>query len=408
MTNGPYELRPATPDDWEPMIKVLQGAFNDDDFEVSEAEKGLFEPERTVLAVTDEGIAGVSAAFTRDMVVPGGIVPAAHVTQVSVGATHRRQGLLRRMITQLHSDALALGEPIAVLWASEGKIYQRFGYGLATTRLTIEATQRELTLRDPVAPGEGRLRAVPADSPGEMRKVFDEVCADRPGWSVRDDRWWANVLDDTKSRRGGATALRAAVHDGPDGVDGYVLWRVKSEWSAGGPGGVVQIRELIANTPEAYRALWRFALSVDLTRSTRYAMAPVDEPLQYLVDEPRRLGTTVSDGLWVRVLDVPRALSARRYAAPVDVVIEVEDGDIPANAARWRLVGDRDGAACTRVEEPADLSCHVHALGSAYLGGTPLAALAAGGRVRELRAGALAPASVAFGWHRAPGATEGF
>lgn len=409
MTFSPYELRLGTAEgDWESMLTVLRTAFNDDDFEVGEAEKAVFEPERTVFAVAGDTVAGVSSVFTRDMVVPGGIVPTAHVTQVSVLPTHRRQGLLRRMITRLHTDALALGEPIAALWASEGKIYQRFGYGLAALKLTIEAEQREMTLRDPVTPAEGRLRDVPVDSPGEMRKVYDEVYADRPGWSVRDDRSWALALLDPKSRRGGATALRATVHDGPDGVDGYVLWRVKNDWSGHGPVGTVQIRELIASTPEAYRALWHFALRVDLTRKTRYGLAAVDEPVQYLVDEPRRLQTSVNDSLWVRILDVPKALTARRYAAPVDVVIEVTDADLPDNAGRWHLVGDRDGATCTRADRPADLSCDVHALGAVYLGGTPLAALAAGGQVRELRAGMLAPASVAFGWHRAPSATEGF
>lgn len=408
MTISPYELRLATADDWPQMLDVLTGAFNDDDFEVGDAERALFEPDRTVLAVTGDVIAGVSSVFTRDMVVPGGVVPAAHVTQVSVGATHRRQGLLRRMIDRLHTDARALGEPIAVLWASEGRIYQRFGYGLAARRLSIEAKQRELSLRDPATPAEGRLRPVPADVPGELRKVYDEVCAGRPGWSVRDDRWWDNLLADPKGRRGGATALRAVVHDGPGGVDGYLLWRVKSEWSPTGPNGVTIVKELVAATPGAYRALWRFALSVDLTRTTRHGLAAIDEPLQFLVDEPRALETKVGDTLWVRVLDVPRALAARRYAAPVDVVIEVADADFADNAGRWRLVGDPGDATCTPTGDPADLACDVQSLGAAYLGGTPLTALAAGGRVRELRAGTLAAASTAFGWHRAPSAIDGF
>ena len=102
----------------------------------------------------------------------------------------------------------------------------------------------------------------------------------------------------------------------------------------------VIVRELIANTPEAYRALWRFALSVELTRSARQRFAAIDEPLQFLVNEPQALGMRlVDDELWLRLLDVPGALAARRYAAPVDVVIEVTDPNIPANAGRFRLVG---------------------------------------------------------------------
>ncbi|WP_036372863.1 sterol carrier protein domain-containing protein, partial [Micromonospora sp. ATCC 39149] len=138
-----------------------------------------------------------------------------------------------------------------------------------------------------------------------------------------------------------------------------------------------------------------------LTRRLFY-QGPVDDPLPRLVDEPRRLETRVADALWLRVVDVPAALAARRYAATVDVVVEVTDELLPENAGRWRLTGGPDGARCVPADAPADLACDVRALGELYLGGVGLTALADAGRVAELRPGALAAAGPAFSWHRAP------
>ena len=269
-----YELRTAVDDDWPVVAKLMGEAFNEDmDEDFNELEHSVFEPARSIVATQNGAIVGMVSAFTRDLTIPGAVVPAAHVTMVNVGATHRRQGLLRRMIDKLHADSIGLGEPVAVLYASEGRIYQRFGYGPATQRLTIEANAREVSLRDPARDDEGQLRSVPPDSLDVFEKVFEEARGQRPGWTARDERWWRYCTADIKSGRNGATALRAVVHDGPGGVDGYMLWRTKGEWSETGPNGQVIVRELIANTPEAYRALWRFALSVDLTRSARQRFA---------------------------------------------------------------------------------------------------------------------------------------
>jgi predicted acetyltransferase len=149
-------------------------------------------------------------------------------------------------------------------------------------------------------------------------------------------------------------------------------------------------------------------LTIDLARTATVDFLAVDEPLQHLVDEPRRLGSRLTDALWVRIVDLPRALSDRRYAAPVDVVLDVTDPLLPASTGRWRLTAGLDDATCTRTDDPADLACTVLELGAAYLGGTSLAALAAAGRVRELTPGALPRVSAAFGWHRLPNPTEVF
>jgi predicted acetyltransferase len=407
MSVAGYGLRTAADDDFARIFRLLTLAFNDDpDEAVEAAEKLVYEPERTLLTTAGEAIVGVAAAFTRDLTIPGGQVPAAHVTMVGVDPAHRRRGVLTRMMREQLADVRARGEAVAVLWASEGRIYQRYEYGLAARRLSFEI-QREVQLREVPPPG-GLRGAVPADVSAELQKVYEQVSVERTGWSSRDSNWWGYVLADPPKQRDGATSLRAVLHDGADGVDGYALWRVRNDWSPSGPKGVVLVRELVAANPDAYRSLWHHVLNVDLTRETWLHFGAVDEPLQYLVNEPRRLTGRIGDTLWLRVVDVPAALAARRYAAPVDVVIEVEDHVVPGNAGAWHLVGGPDGAACRPAPRPAELRCDVGVLGAVYLGDATLAGLAGGGRVRELVPGTLGPASTAFGWHRAPSATEVF
>ncbi|MFC0006784.1 GNAT family N-acetyltransferase [Micromonospora siamensis] len=397
-------------EDFDEIGQLLGTAFHETpDPEVHEIERGVFEPDRSLL-VRDEGrIVAHAAAFTRELAVPGASVPAAHVTMVSVAPTHRRRGLLTALMRrQLREIRDAGREPVAALWASEGRIYPRFGYGSAAPRLTLEADLTELRLPGP-APDEGRLRlARPDECQADLARLYERLRAERPGWSARDGRWWHYVLSDVAARRGGATERRVLLHDGPDGVDGYALYRTKEHWERSGPRGQVLVEEVVAATPEAYRAIWRLLFSLDLTRRLAYTRAAVDEPLLRLVDEPRALAGQLVDGLWVRVVDVPAALAARRYATAVDTVIEVTDGLLPENSGRWHLVGDGSGARCTGTDRPAELACDVRALGELYLGGTGLTALAAAGRVRELRPGALVAAGPGFGWHRAPVAMEIF
>jgi predicted acetyltransferase len=398
----------AVADDWEAIYKASSAAFNEDGDEAwSAVERTVFEPERTLVARRDGELVGTAGIYTRRLSVPGATVPAAHVTLISVAATARRQGVLTRFMRRQFADIQAAGEPIAVLWASEGRIYQRFGYGLAARKLSLSVDTRETRLMIPAA--RGRLReGTPADLRDVLVKVYDQAYAQRPGWSERAPRHWDYRLADPEFIRRGGSARRAVIHEGTGGVDGYALWRVASKWDDGGPAGEVRVMEQVATTPEAYLALWRFLLTMDLTRTTSHWAAAVDEPLFFLVNEPRRLGAKLGDALWLRIIDVPSALSARRYAARVDVVIELADELIAGNAGRWHLTGAPDGARCTSTMEPADLVCDIRSLSTVYLGDVQLSSLAAAGLVRERRPGALAAATAAFGWHRAPSAIEVF
>jgi predicted acetyltransferase len=410
MDLAPLRLRPGTDGDWGAISELLGLVFhNAAEPETRAGEGAVFEPGRSIVAADGELVAGHAAAYTRDLTVPGAIVPAAHVTLVGVRPTHRRRGLLNAMMRrQLDEIAAAGREPVAALWASETRIYPRYGYGPAAQRLTVEAATRELVVGVPDGAG-GRLRMVePVDAIAGLSAVYERLRPHRPGWSTRDDRWWRFVLADEPSRRGGATPLRGVVHDTPAGPTGYALWRTASGWDAYGPDAEVRVREVVADDPAAYAALWRFLLTIDLARTATAGFLALDDPLPHLVDEPRRLGTRVQDALWVRIVDLPAALAARRYATGVDVVFEVADPYLPGNAGRWRLTGGPDGATCARTGAPADLACTALELGTVYLGGPTLTSLAAAGRVRELTPGALARTSTAFGWHRMPNPTEVF
>lgn len=414
MTDTELPIRSGTSQDWDAVAGLLRGAFHGTlDEELHEIERQTYEPDRSLVVPDGDDVVGHAAAFTRDLTVPGAIVPAAHVTMVSVASTHRRRRLLTRMMhRQLREVRDAGREPIAVLWASEGRIYPRFGYGRAAERFSMEIDSREAGLRPDWqrgVPPTGRIRAgEPAGFRKDLETVYERLRSDRPGWSSRDGRWWNYVLADTDANRHGATPLRTAVHYDADGPTGYATWRVRAGWDASGPRAEVTVGELAAADPGTYAALWQFLLGIDLVRQVQYRFAATDEPLLQLVPEVGRLAARLGDSLWVRVVDVGAALAARRYAVPVDVVIEVDDPLLPENSGRWHLVADGDTAACEPTRAPAALSLGATELGAAYLGGTSLAALAVAGRVRELRAGRLGPASQAFGWHRAPASPEVF
>jgi predicted acetyltransferase len=360
------------------------------------------------VARRDGRIVGTAGIQTRDLAVPGGTVAAAHVTGVAVASTARRQGILTAFMRRQFDDARAAGEPVAVLWASEGRIYQRFGYGLAATKLAFEFETNEVRLTVPPT-GGGRLREAPPDALREgLVKLYDAAYVLRPGWSSRAERNWDYRLADLKDWRRGSAQLRAVVHEDAAGqIDGYVLWRTTSRWANAGPSGEVRVVEHVAATPEAYLALWSFLMQVDLTR-TVYAWGAPDEPILQAVSDPRRLDGRLSDALWVRVLDVPAALAARRYATDLDVVIEVSDALLPSNAGRWRLTGSPSTATCIATTDAPDLSCDVRALGTLYLGGTSLLTLAATGQVVEHRPGSLAGADVALRWQPSPSSQEVF
>jgi predicted acetyltransferase len=370
----------------------------------------LTETDRAIGAWDGDVCVGTAGAFRFRLTVPGGgAVSAAGVTMVSVAATHRRRGVLTSMMRRQLADVRSWGEPLAVLTASEPAIYGRFGYGAATFHTNAEIDTTRVRLSVPDGTDDVRLRyAGPADALGACEAVYARLVARRPGMVARIPGWERLWVLDPESGRDGASPLQCVLAERDGEVVGYARFRVKPDWEPAGPDGTVVVQDVDALDPAAHAALWRFLFGIDLTSRIDARRRPVDEPWQYLVSDIRRCSLLVRDSLHVRLVDVGAALESRTYQTPVDVVLAVEDAFCPWNGGRWRLTGDPKGASCARTEDAPDLALSVRELGSAYLGGVSLDALAAAGRVRELRQGALAEASLAFGSTVAPWLPHGF
>ncbi|MER5291322.1 GNAT family N-acetyltransferase [Streptomyces pharetrae] len=400
-SEGPDGLRVLRPDDWDVWYDTLLRAFGGAPEAAEERElwRELTEFDRFLGVWDGSACVGTAGAFSFRLTVPGGAsVSAAGVTMVGVAATHRRRGVLTSMMRRQLDDVRSWGEPLAVLTASEPDIYGRFGYGVATYALGAEIDTGRVRLSVPAGTDDVRLRyAAPAEVLGACEAVYAQLVPRRPGMLARLPKWERVGLLDPESEREGASPLQCVVAERGGRIVGYARYRVKLGWGESGHDGTVILEDLAAPDPAVDAALWRFLFGIDLTSTLVARGRPVDDTWQYLVSDTRRCRPRLRDSLYLRPVEVGAALEARTYAAPVDVVLDVEDAFCPWNTGRWRLSGDAKGATCGRTTDAADLALSVRELGSAYLGGVSLAALAAAGRVRELRAGALTEASVAFG-----------
>ncbi|MDH6215716.1 GNAT family N-acetyltransferase [Streptomyces pseudovenezuelae] len=406
------DLRVLRQDDWDKWYENLIRAFGG--VQESPEERALWrertETDRSLGAWDGDACVGTAGAFSFRLTVPGGApVPAAGVTMVSVAATHRRRGVLTSMMRRQLDDVRSWGEPLAVLTASEPAIYGRFGYDIGTHHANVEVETSRVRLTVPPGTDEVRLRyAAPADALEACEAVYARTVSGRPGMLARLPGWDRLWLLDPERERAGASPLQCVLAERDGEVVGYARFRVKPDWETAGPKGTVGVQDAEALDPAAHAALWRFLFEIDLTSSLVARGRPLDEPWLYMVSDIRRCGLRIRDSLHVRLVDVGAALEARTYQAPVDVVLDVEDAFCPWNTGRWRLSGDPKGASCTRTEDRADLALSVRELGATYLGGVTLGALAGAGRVRELRPGALAEASLAFASTVTPWLPHGF
>ncbi len=405
---GRYVLRPITPGEFDAFCEVPFQAFNDTgpSADAVEQERVVFEFDRSIAACDKDAIVGTAGAYSFQLTVPGGHERAGGVTIVSVLPSHRRRGILSAMMRHQLADIAARGEPVAVLFASESVIYGRYGYGCASGQLSLTIRRGEGTLKQAEGSGGTGDRAVrlQAALPGglrtELAKVYDCAVPHRPGMIARDERWWQSILADPESGRRGMSPLRCLLAGDGSGPRGYALYRTQPGWDDDAlPNGTLSVRELIATDTAATTALWADLLTRDLIGEVAARQRPVDDPLLDMLADRRRARAYLTDALWIRLTDVPAALRARRYARPLDLVIEVTDELLPANAGRWRLQcpgPDAAAATCERAKAAADITLPVAALGAGYLGGSRLGALAAAGLITEHTQGALAKLSAAM------------
>ncbi|WP_410646907.1 GNAT family N-acetyltransferase [Amycolatopsis sp. cmx-4-54] len=351
-------------------------------------------------AFDDQGSpVGITSSFEVELTVPGGrkLVTAA-VDGVGVRADWTRRGILTAMMAVQLEDFAARGVPLAALHASEAVIYGRFGYGAATFCRGVSVERPRARLRDGVGrDGVARL-VTPAEAVERVPALYSRFEGTRPGFVARPANWWPGFFDRVVT---GDDGYRVAVHSGPDGDDGFVVYQTIDTRDRQAPerGALLDVRELHAATPQAWAGLWRFLLSIDLVSAVAGRGRPLDEPLAELVTDPRAVNTTeVIDDLWLRLVDVLAALRARSYGTAGPVVLEVRDKQLPDNDGRY-VVGP-DGVERTTAE--ADLRLDVATLSSLYLGHGLFGDLALSGRVEVLDEAAVARADALFHTARTP------
>ncbi len=393
------EVRTCPPDRLPELLRVADeiGFAEDADEGMIGRVAALSDPQRFVCALDRDRFVATGGVFGLTLSMPGGgELPAGGVTWVTVLPTHRRRGILRRMMRLMVDDCHERGEPLAMLWASEGSIYQRFGYGLTTFTVNLETeTAASQYWRD--WPIEGSYRLLPAGEGRELvAPVYDAVRRTRAGFLGRNPEWWRGRLPLSDKDSKGGEAKRLVVFETDAGVEAYAIYKTKADWPRHGANGTVTVEEAMASTPAGTRAIWRYLLDIDLMRNLKaWHLAP-DHPLFMLAAQPRRLGVWAGDGLWLRVLDVPAALGGRTYgiggSASGRLTFELADEYCPWNAGRWTIEVDEGRARVSRAAAgaDADLAMDANDLGALLLGGFGATALAATGRLTELRPGGLA------------------
>ena len=372
----PISVRQGTPDDIDAIVQMDGASFGGTMTPDEAADAFSVLDVATFLLATDgDKLVGATADFPFTMTVPGGSLDVPGVTWVSVEVTHRRQGVLRTLMQHQLSAYRERGVAAAILTASESGIYGRFGYGVASTMRKASIDRRRVRLTTPgVSTNVERVSAEVARK--QMPAIHERWCAMTPGALSRSAAWWDFLTLDRESGRMGMSERFHLLHP-----DGFVNYRLKSDWNDGDPRHLCFITDYVITTPEAHRDLWQVLLGLDLVGTIESWRIPVDDPLRYLVDSGRQVRTVgIGDGVWVRPLDVAAMLSARSYAVEIDAVLEVVDpmfGD-----GRFLVRGGPGGAIATPTDRTPDISFDVAALGAAYLGGMRLTPMCDAGVVR--------------------------
>jgi len=396
------QIRTITDDEFEECLRSLELSFSGSvTAEDMVRERLVLELDRWHAAFDDGRIVGGAAAASYRFTVPGGAqVSGAGVTAVGVQPTHRRRGINAALMRAQLDDVHARGEPIAVLYASEGGIYGRFGYGLSAFLGEIDFEGGRSTFIRGYRP-VGSVRLLPrGEALPAMRAIYDRAQPRRPGMIAMEDTWWEWLFFEKESEKDEPTFY--AVHETDGEPDAYATYRVKHEWPDSIPKLELTVRQLVAATRDAYADIWRYLFDVDLVHRVKAWNRPVDEPLSFLMEEPRRLRFRIADGLRVRLVDVPAALEARGFVGDGRVVVEVEDRFCPWNEGRVAIEVSAGAASCSRTDDEPDIACSATDLGATYLGGATFRQLHRAGRVDEVRSGALERVDAMFATDPAP------
>ena len=391
-----------SPPETGPWFEALMTAFMERwDTRIVDDVQSLWDYRRVWAAFEGEHIVGTVRSWATELTLPGGqLLPGSAVAAVSVLPTHRRRGVLSRMLPLDLDASRERGEAVALLYASEYPIYGRFGFGPAvpSATWTVDAGRG----RVPGAPRPDALRFAELSVAARdvVKGIFHAWRPRQPGEIWRRDFTWDDDLGLRElSGRPRWKGFLAFHHDADGQPDGYVRYHVEEHWQQRQPRNVLHLDELQALSHEAYVDLWRFVTGMDWVVTVRAERRPIDERLPWLLPNARAARVEDSgDGMWLALLDAPRALAARTYERPGRLVIETVTARGTDVERRDRVVLDAspDGTTCTATDRPADLVVDAGALGAAYLGGARLrdAVLLQG--ADEHRPGALAEADALF------------
>lgn len=388
------EYRPFTDEEIPAVVRTEETAFGSHaDEQDVERRRQWFELGESVAAFDGPDPVGLTMSYPFDMTVPGGSVSTACIGNVSVLPTHRRRGILTEMMRRQLTNAYERGLCLSSLGAAEAPIYGRFGYGIACEHIDWTIGRRSAAFRRNYQ-WDGSIRLVTATYAREaFPEVYGRASAERAGIvqppNVQWDRW---IVDAPSPRRGRPPHFYVEYRE--HRPEGYAAYRVKN--------GTVTVSQLVSCTDAAYAALWQYCLDIDLTTTIEARERPTDEPLLWMLHDPRKLKRKTYDHTWIRLIDVPEALASRTYAQDDRIVLQVRDQFCPWNDATYEIAGSPDGADCKRTAKTPDLALSAEDLAVPYLGGSPFTPLAHAGRIEERTPGALARADAMFSIHLKP------
>ena len=399
-------VRPIRDDEVREFLGVQRTAMlypppTDRDLELREA---LYSEQRCIASVLDGRIVGTTRCFPTDLTVPGGAIPAAAVSSVGVLPTHRRQGHLTRLMHRQLGDTVDRGEKAAMLVSAEWPIYGRYGYGVATEACVVRLDTRAAAF---IHPATGTPDLVDPKAYREvLAEVYPRAAARIPGhmsWADGFYEMWAGEREIYDGQADEQRKETRVVWRDDDGVArGAATYTVKEHWVDNRPRGTANVDQLLATDDEAERELYRFLTAVDWVATAEVQLRPVDDPLPLgLVDGRTAVLADRSDHIWLRLLDVAAALSARTYACDGSLVVEVVD-PLGFAAGRFALDASPEGGTCLPTDLSPDLTVPVGVLSAAYLGGQGFGRLVAAGLVDEHTPGAAARATALFSTPRAP------
>jgi len=398
------EIRNPSEDELRKAMKAVEAAFGEEQKEEDlDRHQKAMPRDRFFVAYDGAVPVGTTASLPFELTVPGSELATGGVTWVGVLPSHRRRGILTQMMKHQLDDLHERGEPLAILWASEAAIYGRFGYGISAPTVQLDADRSRFSLRDDPGP-RGAVRLIDREEAGKvLPPIYDAVRRQVPGFTSRNALLWDlyRLADPEHWRRGGGPKFYAVLEFDSEPV-GYAIYRIKLDWQDGFAKSQVRVLETCATSAAAERELWRFLFGIDLVVRIQGRHDP-GSPLFLMVVDPRSLMLRVTEGLWLRLVDLGAALTGRTYATDDSVVMEVRDELCPWNAGRWRIGND-----VARTDDDAELELDIADLASAYLGAFDFNQLAEAQRVRELKPGTLQRASDLFRTARPPYCPEDF